>query len=97
MPCSSIAFIKLASLYRGGGSVKCCSVFNSFKFKISFSANGGKIFSVNLDGYIFSQPSNLRVEPFARKIKFLAEMSAVAESKTACCIWQATNLLQIKS
>ena len=40
-------------------------------------------------------PWNLTVEPVARKIIFLAAISALTTSKTAGIIWLARNLCQI--
>ena len=55
IPNSSIFFTKLASEYRGGGSVKCCSSFNlsmlisSADNKINFRASGSV---VKFDGFL---------------------------------------------
>ena len=48
MPYSSSVLTRLASEYRGGGCVKCCSPNNLFNVNSSFSSSSGNFDSFSL-------------------------------------------------
>jgi hypothetical protein len=54
MPLSSSALTSVASVYRGGGSVKCCLASRSRLSRASFAANGGNGMRVDFALLAFS-------------------------------------------
>src|SRR5580698_7315646 len=104
----SRSFNRETSLKRGGGSVKCCSGFNSLSVSFWPASSGGSLCLSSssssslpsLDSsYTLRKPSNFMTDPVTRNQKVsapdLASMSTVVWSKTAGVICDATKRCQI--
>ena len=76
IPLSSIDLIRVASVKRGGGWVKCCDASNCWQLSRLPAANSGRELrlssaspSSRLSRYRVRKPGNLSTEPVARKLK----------------------------
>src|SRR6266404_2897391 len=108
IPRSSSSFTSDASLYRGGGSVKCCSGFKDLSVSFCPASSGGSLcFNSSsssslpsLDSsYTRKKPSNFNTDPVTRNqnvsLPDFASISTVVWSNTAGVICDATNRCQI--
>src|ERR1700720_1204732 len=109
IPSSSSSFTSVASVYRGGGSVKCCSGLMDSSFSTCPSVTRGSALpspsssfssssrSAPATGiwYTFRNPSNFMIDPVVRNVYSPALISIVVWSETAGSICEATNLCQI--
>ena len=104
MPFSSMARMREASVYRGGGWVKCWSGAKPRFSSCWPSVRGGRLESLSSfsrssslpSSYTAVKPENFRLLAEARKPWPAASASMETLSKTALVIWQATNRLQMR-
>ena len=75
MPFSSISLMSVASVNRGGGSVKCWLASSLAQDKASPTASAGREFFSSVSSlssrpsiYTLRNPANFRTEPEARKL-----------------------------
>ena len=100
MPFSSRVLMREASVYRGGGCVKCWLPFRSFTFSFMPSSRAGRSLpafssSSALSSYRAVKPSKATLKPEALNRYFPAVMVAWVVFKTQLAIWQAIKRSQI--
>ena len=102
MPFSSKVLMRLASVYLGGGAVKCCSPFVFTLFTVSPFFKGGRKFSpspsffFSFDGCMTVKPSKRTWLPLARRVHRPLWRRAVVVCWIWGAIWEAMKRFQMR-